>query len=89
MADPRHDARFVEEHRDELGAAREMRMHPLDRHGAAEAPCPAHATDMDGRHAAAGDLVEHLATPDHGRSVDRIFAQVHHHPAHTAPSPYS
>ena len=58
MPDARREARLVEEHRDELGILRELRVQPLDRDRAREADRPEQPPEMDRRHAARRDLVE-------------------------------
>ena len=63
VANARRDARFVQEHRDELVLAREVRVEALDRHEAREAPGAERAPEVHRRHATRRDLV-----------VDRVAA---------------
>ena len=51
MADARREPRLVEEHRDELGVGRELRVQALDRDRAREADRPEQPPKMDGGHA--------------------------------------
>ncbi len=63
VVDPRGDARFVEEHVDELLLLREMRMDELHRHQLLETRESGRARQVHGRHAPAGQLVaEDVAT---------------------------
>src|SRR5688500_3483349 len=62
--DARRDARFVEEHVDEFFFARQVWVQALHRHEALEATHPGQARQIDGRHAARGDLAHQLVAID-------------------------
>ena len=55
MADARGEASLVEEHRDELGVRRELRVEPLDRDRSREADRTEQASKMDRCHTPCGD----------------------------------
>jgi hypothetical protein len=55
----RREARFVEEHRDELGVLRELRVEALDRNRAPEADLAHETTVVNRCHAAGGNLSVH------------------------------
>ena len=61
MLNAGRDPRLVDEHRDEVGVARELSVESLDGDGAREADRAEQAAEMDGRHAAGGE-----------RAVDRV-----------------
>ena len=62
VTDAPAEARLVEEHRDELGILRELRMQALDGDGAREADGAAEPSEVDGGHPARGELsIEHVA----------------------------
>ena len=82
MLDARGEARLVEEHRDELGVLRELRMQALDRDGAREADRAEEAPEVDRRHAARGDLVVERITP---YDAKRSAAFSRHHPPEAYP----
>src|SRR5687767_8673922 len=63
MLDACREPRLVEEHRDELGIARELWMQPLDRAGAREADRPEEPPEVHRRHAASGDLAIQRVAP--------------------------
>ncbi len=56
-------ARLVDEHRHHVAVAREVRMQALDGDGAGEANGADEAGQVDRRHAARGDLLEHQIPP--------------------------
>ena len=60
VVDARGEARLVEEHLDELGLLREVRVQPLDRDEALEAGDAREAREEHRRHAAAGELGDEL-----------------------------
>ncbi len=60
-------ARLVEEHRDELGVLRELRVQALDRDGAREARRPEQAPEVHRRHPARRDLVVDGVPPEESR----------------------
>ena len=70
VLDAAHQARLVEEHREELAVAREVRVQPLDRDDPAEAASTEEAPEVHARHPAARDLVVDGVPPDdlHGLS---------------------
>ena len=65
MADPRRQSRLVEEHRDELGLTRELRMQPLDGDRAREPDRAQQATEVHRGHTASRDLAVQRVAPDH------------------------
>ena len=60
VMDPRRQARFVEEHLDELGVPRQVLVQPLDRVEPLEAPRPAEAREKDRPHSPARELSDQL-----------------------------
>ena len=71
VTDARREPRLVEEHRDELGVLRELRVQPLDGDGTREAHRTEQAPEVHGGHAARGDLVVERVAPDEGPRVRR------------------
>ena len=63
VADARGEARLVEEHRDELGILRELRVQPLDRDRAREADRTEQSAEMDRGHPACGDGIVESVSP--------------------------
>ena len=60
VVDPRGEARLVEEHLDELGVAREVRMQALDPDEALKAPGAGEAPEVHRRHPAGRELGDEL-----------------------------
>jgi len=74
VPDARRESRLVQKHRDELRVLRELRVQAFDRDRAREPDGPDEASDMDGCHAATGDLVEQRIASDEFRPVCRRLA---------------
>ena len=68
----RGEPRLVEEHRDELGVGRQVRVQALDGHGPREADGPDDAAQVDDRHPPRGDRVVHLVATDTVRHHEDI-----------------
>ncbi len=64
VADARREARLVEEHRDELGVARELGVHPFDGDRTRERVRAQHETEVHRRHPARGELTAQRIAAD-------------------------
>ena len=73
VTDPGGQARFVEEHRDELGVFGELRVQALDRDGPGEPRRPAQPSQVNGGHPARGELVVDRVAPDDERRSQHPF----------------
>ncbi|KYF66223.1 hypothetical protein BE15_35130 [Sorangium cellulosum] len=62
VVDASRDTRLVEEHVDELIVLDQMRVDPLDRDPLLEAAGAIHASEVNARHSAHPDLVDHAVT---------------------------
>jgi hypothetical protein len=71
VPDAGREAGLVEEHRHELGIARELRMQALDRDRLGEADDAEQATEVHGRHPTGRDLLVERVAPDDSRSGQR------------------
>jgi hypothetical protein len=74
VADPRGEARLVEEHVDALGLGGHVRVHDLDRHQPLKAAYTERAAEVHCRHASRGDHADYLVPPaakSHGRQRSR------------------
>ena len=71
VADAGGDARLLEEHRDEVGIVRELRVEALDGDGAGKTSLGGQAADVDRRHPPRGELVvEDIPTYDASAGLD-------------------
>lgn len=76
VLDARREPSLVEEHRDELGVACELRVQSLDRDGAREAGRAVETTEMNGRHAPVTNLSEQEVAAD-GTRRDLLVGSSH------------
>ena len=76
VEDARCEARFVDEHRRELGVSYELRVQAFDRDDAPEASVPDDPPEVHGGHSAGGD---HVMDFVEARRVDRRAGRASHH----------
>ena len=86
VLDARREASLVEEHRDELRVARELRVEALDRHRPREPGRASEPAQMDGRHPAMRDLLEENITPDRS-GLMLLLCEAHRPSAYSRSTP--
>src|SRR5258708_21083998 len=78
MADARREPSLVDEHRHEAEVRHELRQHSLDGDRAREPDRPQEPTEVDGGHAARGNLVVKSVPAGHQRAVaDHLTIEPH------------